>query len=59
MKEGVGGVFLSLAKGEALILKRSLFEGSPNSSFYGGPRQGEEVPSPDWCGVPSRILSPK
>ena len=52
-------LFLSLAKREALILRTSLFEGSPNSSFYGSPRQGEEVPSPDWCGVPSRILSSK
>lgn len=32
-----------LAKGVATFLRGSLFEGSPNSSFYGSPRQGEEA----------------
>lgn len=34
---------LPLAKGEATFLRGSLFEGSPNSSFYGSPKQREEA----------------
>lgn len=34
---------LPVTKGEATSLRGSLFEGSPNSSFYGSPGQGEEA----------------